>query len=125
MYSNSMSVSLQVETDVGDPVAHAELGRQFLKPGETVFVFGAIARPLNAILIEANAPKAIDFLSLDVEGCELDVLKGIDHNTFRFRYMLVESRDLSRLQNYLVSLQYRLLEKFNDYDYLFADARMT
>jgi hypothetical protein len=118
-----MSVSLNVETDVADPVAHAELGRQFLRPGETLFTFGALAVPLNSILLDANAPKLIDFLSLDVEGAELEVLKGIDHDAFRFRYMLVECRDLSRLANYLGPLQYSLLEKFNEHDYLFKDTR--
>src|SRR5262249_28673555 len=96
IYSDSMSVTLNVETDIGDPVAHAELGRQFLKPGETVFTFGAIARSLNSILVEANAPKLIDFLSLDVEGSEIDVLRGLDHEEFKFRYMLIESRDFAR-----------------------------
>ena len=123
IYSDSMSVSLNVETDVGDPVAHTELGRQFLKPGETSFTFGALATPLNSILLEAKAPKLIDFLSLDVEGAELEVLKGIDHDAFRFRYMLVECRDLARLARYLRPLQYSLLEKFNEHDYLFKDTR--
>lgn len=120
LYSNSMSVSLNVETDIGDPAAHAELGRQFLKPDETIFAFGAIARTLNSILIEANAPKLIDFLSLDVEGSEIEVLKGVDHETFRFRYMLIECRDLARLSEYLGKLRYHLIEKFNEHDYLFA-----
>ena len=125
IYSNSMSVSLNVETDIGDPAAHAELGRQFLGPGETVFAFGAIARTLNSILLEANAPARIDFLSLDVEGSELEVLKGVDHEAFRFRYLLIECRDIARLTDYLGTLRYRLVEKFNEHDYLFADQPVT
>jgi FkbM family methyltransferase len=125
IYSNSMSVSLNVETDIGDPFAHAELGRQFLGSGETVFAFGAVARTLNSILLEANAPARIDFLSLDVEGSEIEVLKGIDHGSFRFRYMLIECRDITRLGDYLKSLRYRLVEKFNEHDYLFADQPVT
>lgn len=121
IYSDSMSVSLNVETDIGDPAAHAELGRQFLRPGETVFAFGAIARTLNSILLEAKAPGLIDFLSLDVEGSEIEVLKGVDHEAFRFRYMLIECRDIARLSDYLGPLRYRLVEKFNEHDYLFAD----
>ena len=122
VYSDSMSVSLNVETDIGDPVAHAELGRQFLGPSETVFAFGAIARTLNSILLEANAPARIDFLSLDVEGSEIEVLKGVDHEAFRFRYMLIECRDIVRLTGYLGALRYRLVEKFNEHDYLFVDS---
>jgi FkbM family methyltransferase len=122
IYSDSMSVTLNVETDVGDGMAHAELGRQFLKPWETVFTFGAVARTLSSILLEASAPHVIDFLSLDVEGAELEVLKGVDHKAFKFRYMLVECRDIGRLQSYLEPLGYRLLERFNENDYMFEHA---
>jgi FkbM family methyltransferase len=121
LYSNSMSVSLNVETDIGDPAAHAELGRQFLTPDETVFAFGAIACTLNSILLEAKAPSRIDFFSLDVEGAEIEVLKGVDHTAFRFRYMLIECRDIARLSDYLEPLGYRLIEKFNEHDYMFSD----
>jgi FkbM family methyltransferase len=122
IYSNSMSVTANVETDIGDGMAHAELGRQFLKPWETVFTFGAVARTLSSILLEASAPHVVDFLSLDVEGSELDVLKGVDHNAFKFRYMLVECRDIEKLRSYLEPLGYRLLERFNEHDYMFAHA---
>ena len=122
IYSNSMSVTTNVETDVGDGMAHAELGRQFLNPWETVFAFGAVARTLSSILLEASAPHVVDFLSLDVEGSELDVLKGVDHNAFKFRYMLVECRDIERLRSYLEPLGYRLLERFNENDYMFEHA---
>ena len=121
VYSNSMSVSLNVDSDIGDPLAHAELGRQFLKANETLFTFGAVARTLNSILVEANAPRRIDFLSLDVEGAELDVIKGVDHDAYRFRYILAECRNLPRLRSYLESQHYRFVEKFNEHDYLFAD----
>jgi FkbM family methyltransferase len=122
IYSNAMSVSLHLESDLPDPAAHAELGRQFLDGNETVFTFRAPARTLNSILTEVNAPRRIDFLSLDVEGAEIEVLKGVDHKAFRFRYMLIECRDIDRLNRYLESTHYRLLEKFNEHDYLFADA---
>jgi FkbM family methyltransferase len=122
IYSNSMSVALNVETDVADGMAHAELGRQFLQPWETVFSFGAVARTLSSILGEASAPHVIDFLSLDVEGSELEVLKGVDHEAFKFRYMLVECRDIERLRSYLEPLGYRLLERFNENDYMFEHA---
>jgi FkbM family methyltransferase len=122
IYSDSMSVTLNVETDIADGMAHAELGRQFLKPWETVFTFGAVARTLSSILLEAKAPRVIDFLSLDVEGAEIEVLKGVDHKAFKFRYMLVECRDIERLRSYLEPLDYRLLEQFNEHDYMFEHA---
>jgi len=122
VYSNAMSVSMGVESDLPDPLAHAELGRQFLREGETVFTFGALARPLNSILQDASAPQLIDFLSLDVEGSEIEVLKGLDHSVYRFCYMLIECRDIERLERYLAPLGYELIRRFNEHDYLFGPA---
>ncbi len=69
----------------------------------------------------ATAPHSIDFLSLDVGGAELEVLKGIDHATVRFKYMCIECRDIAKLTNYLNPLGYELKEKLSVHDYLFAD----
>lgn len=119
-YSNLMSTPLNLESDIEDPHAHAAIGNRFLDRGEIQFEFGAVARTLNSLLIEANAPRLVDFLSLDVEGAELEVLKGVDHAVFRFRYILVECRDFSRLCSYLEQWEYRFVEQFSSHDYLFA-----
>lgn len=119
-YSDLMSVTTDLETDVISATAHAELGRQFLSREADVFLFGAQARTLNAILIEAKAPRLVDFLSLDVEGAEIEVLKGVDHSQFRFKYMLIESRNIEKLEAYLMPLNYRLAEKFDEHDYMFV-----
>ena len=122
-YSNLMSTPVSLESDIQDPRAHAELGGRFLGSGETVFEFGAVARTLNSLLLDARAPRLIDFLSLDVEGAELEVLKGLDHQAFRFKYILVECRDLPRLGAYLENHGYRFAEKLSEQDYLFASAK--
>jgi FkbM family methyltransferase len=119
-YSNLMSTSVGLDSDIKNPHAHAMLGGQFLDNGEIVFEFGAVARTLNSLLLDASAPKLIDFLSLDVEGAELDVLKGVDHDAFRFKYILVECRDFARLNDYLSKQGYRFVEKLSEQDYLFA-----
>lgn len=119
-YSNLMSTPVGLETDIQDPHAHAKLGEQFLGKGETVCEFGAVARTLNSLLLDAHAPKLIDFLSLDVEGAELEVLKGVDHQVFRFKYILVECRDFTRLSAYLENQGYRFVENLSGHDYLFA-----
>ena len=36
-----------------------------------------------------NSPKLIDFLSLDVEGSELEVLNGIDFTVYNLNLSLV------------------------------------
>jgi len=66
IYCDLMSVATGLETDISDATGHAELGRQFLANGADNFIFGAYARTLNSILLEAEAPNLIDFLSLDV-----------------------------------------------------------
>lgn len=123
VYSDLMSTPIDSKSDISDPVAHAKLGSQYLQNGEINFEFGAVARTLNSLLLDASAPKKIDFLSLDVEGFEQEVLKGVDHDTFRFKYILVECRDIERMNSYLNGNGYRLIEKMSIHDYLFADAQ--
>ena len=120
VFANLMSCPVGLDSDVRDPFAHAEEGSQFLAETDRVFSFGAIARPLSDILVEAGAPQTIDLLSLDVEGAELEVLKGIDHRRFRFKYMCIECREISRLSAYLSEQGYECVEKLSYHDYLFA-----
>lgn len=45
---------------------------------------------LTEALAAAAMPAHIDFLSLDTEGAELDVLAGLDHSAFSFSAMAIE-----------------------------------
>lgn len=119
-YSNLMSTSLNIESDLVDPIEHARKGQVYLKDNEHVFEFGAKAKPLQNLLDECKAPPLIDFLSLDVEGAELEVLKGINHNEYKFKYMLVECRDFKRLEVYLTQCGYSYVEQLSHHDYLFS-----
>jgi FkbM family methyltransferase len=56
--------------------------------------FTVQARTLTSVLDEANAPE-IDLLSLDVEGFEPQVLKGLDLSRHAPRFVLVEIRDMA------------------------------
>ena len=118
-YANLMSTPLGLASDIADPMAHAHSGRRFLGPREDVFEYGAVARTLDALLREAGAPQRIDFLSLDVEGAELEVLRGVDHTAFRFKFLLVECRDFERMHSYLRALDYAFVENLSPHDYLF------
>lgn len=118
-YSNLMSTPIGLESDIADPVAHAEDGLRFLPTSDRMFRFGAVARPLNDLLVEAAAPGVVDLLSLDVEGAEIEVLKGVDHARFRFRFICVECRDIDRLTAYLTGRRYALVERLSHHDYLF------
>jgi FkbM family methyltransferase len=121
IYSNLMSTSLGLETDIDNAENHALIGKQFLEEDETNFNFGAVANQLNNILFKANAPKQIDFLSLDVEGAELEVLKGINHNKYRFKFICIESRNIAKITDYLSINNYYMIEKLSPLDYLFKD----
>lgn len=76
---------------------------------------------MNNILLKSNAPKKIDLLSLDVEGSEMEVLKGINHKEYRFKYLCIETRDYKKLSDYLLQNDYVLLKKLSFHDYLFED----
>jgi hypothetical protein len=120
-----MTIALNGESDIEDRRGHADKGTQFLAETEEVYSFHAPARTLNSILLEAKSPKVIDLLSLDVEGAELEVLKGVDHNEFRFRYILIECRNYSELDQFLTARGYSFVDQLTGHDYLFADSRRS
>lgn len=47
-------------------------------------------KSLTTILTENNAPKLMEFLSLDTEGSELRILKGLDFTRYNFKLICVE-----------------------------------
>ena len=118
-YANLMSISNNLELDLINKKLHIEQAKKFLRDNEIVFSYGAKSRTLNDILNEAKAPHNIDFLSLDVEGAELEVLKGINFEKYKFKYLLIEVRDLKRMQSFLKKYSYFLLDQFSSHDYLF------
>ena len=77
----------------------------------TVRPDGAVAVPvrtLDDILTEAGAPSPIDFVSIDVEGHEIDTLDGFDLARWRPRLLLVEDLCMNlRLNRYLGARGYR------------------
>lgn len=92
---------------------HSSLDRGSVSPGTrpsgTVQV---PIRTLDDILEEAGAPSRIDFLSIDVEGHEADVLAGLDRSRWRVRLLLLEDhvRSLSA-HHLLVRSGFRLVRR--------------
>jgi FkbM family methyltransferase len=69
-------------------------------------------RTLDEVLADAGAPSPIDFLSIDVEGHELEVLRGFDFGRWRPRLILIEDHVLDRrLHNYLVARGYAWIRR--------------
>lgn len=118
-YANLMSISENLNLDLNDKKMHIESGKNHLKETEVVFSFGAIAATLNSLLERAKAPNVIDFISLDVEGAELEVLKGINFEDYSFKFMLIEIRNLKPIKDFLIGHGYVLEKKLSEHDYLF------
>ena len=95
----------------------------FMKPemkrGENIFYFKAKTMTMNSILIKSKAPKLIDLLSLDTEGAEFEVLKGVNFKEFNFRFILVETNYIKKMKDFLKKKKYKYIKKFNENDYLF------
>lgn len=81
----------------------------------TVRADGAIevpVRTLDEVLVEAGAPSPIDFLSIDVEGHEIEALEGFDFARWRPRLVLIEDLAMNlRLHRSLVSRGYKWMRR--------------
>ena len=90
-------------------------------------------------ILDSVAATTIDFLSLDTEGYELDILKGLNLNKYRPHYMLIEiyTNDYSNIVDYLSTHSYTLIMNMTNYnpvdnphwdgthnDYLFVDTKV-
>ena len=85
---------------------------------ENTYKVSVRALTLSDVLKKFNPP-SIDFLSLDVEGYENDVLNGIDFSIHKPNYILVEERDHSTTKDFLENVGYLFLEKFSNHDYFY------
>lgn len=86
----------------------ARLNLAEVKPNGSIAV---PVRTLDDVLTEADAPP-IDFVSIDVEGHELDVIDGFDLARWRPRLILIEDLLLrTRLHRELIRRGYRWLRR--------------
>ena len=96
--------------------ALSSLDRDRMAPGaEPERVIEVPVRTLDDILAEAGAPAQFDFLSIDVEGHELEVLRGFDFARWRPRLVLLEDHvgHLAR-HRFLKNSGYRLIRRFEN-----------
>jgi FkbM family methyltransferase len=112
-YSDLMSVAMGLDLSRAEALDQAERGLPFLEDAASRHRFGAIARTLTSLLDEVGAPPEFDLLSLDVEGNELCVLKGLDFLRYRPRWILAECRDDAVL-HHLESVGYHQQELLSD-----------
>tara|TARA_B100000965_G_scaffold406453_1_gene445481 strand:- start:2664 stop:3323 length:660 start_codon:yes stop_codon:yes gene_type:complete len=84
---------------------------------------------LTDLLIK-NKIEKIDLLSLDVEEYELPILKGLDFELFRPKYLLIEifpfEKSKQEMFNFLEDKKYNFIEKIDKCnDYIFRDSYLT
>lgn len=84
-------------------------------------VYAVPAMTVSRILDESGSP-TVDFFSLDVEGYELEVLKGVDFSRHRPRCFLIEARAIKSIDSLLTAQGYRRIDQWSHHDYLYADA---
>jgi FkbM family methyltransferase len=77
---------------------------------------------LQTLLDDHNINK-IDFFSLDVEGYELQVLKGLDFNKIRPDYILIECTHKEDIFTFMNENQYEMIEFYNINDYFFKNIK--
>jgi Methyltransferase FkbM domain len=96
--------------------AHINSGRQFI-PNEQIYDFRARPWTITALL-DKHCITQIDFMSIDLEGFEMQALQGLDFTRVRPTWLLVEERQPEALFT-LLSPWYSFVEKLSHHDYFF------
>ena len=86
-FAHLMSVVEGSRQDSEAEAKHISKGIRVYKLDES-YIVKVPARTLESILDELPHPLKIDFFSLDVEGYELNVLKGLNLEKYRPKYIL-------------------------------------
>jgi FkbM family methyltransferase len=76
----------------GYSTTDSDIAAQHRADGLKVIERRVALRPLSAVLDEHAAGRAVDFLSVDVEGAELAVLRGVDFSRHRPKIIVAEAR---------------------------------
>jgi len=115
IYADLMSLVKGAQKSVEADVKHIARGCEIQSIDS--YKIHVPARTLTSILDECNV-KEIDLLSLDVEGYELNVLKGLDFNKYRPKYMLIEARFRQEIEEYILEF-YTDVDQLSFHDYLY------
>lgn len=114
-FANLMSV---VEGSLGERTdEHVQLGLKVQNLAESYEV-NVPTRTLTSILDELAPGRPIDFFSLDVEGYELEVLRGLDLELHAPTFMLIETWKPDEVTE-LLRDRYEMIEQLSVHDYLF------
>jgi FkbM family methyltransferase len=119
-YCNLMSLVPGARGSAEADQAHVKAGLQFLAPGEETYTVSVPARTLQEVMQQYSVSH-VDLLSLDVEGYEAEVLRGIDFAAIAPRYILVEANDPDSIEAVL-GVRYKLVAVLSHHDRLYRIA---
>jgi FkbM family methyltransferase len=106
----------QVRSSIGFEANETSLTRAESLQGITRSEVSVIGRTLSEVIDETGFDE-IDFLSLDVEGFEVQVLQGITKKRHFPTWILIETSDIDAVLHCLNG-QYFIVEKLTFHDYL-------
>ena len=114
-YCDLMSLVQGAFKDPAREAEHIRKGNEI--QGINSYTLSVPARTLTSILDESKVTH-IDFLSLDVEGFEANVLKGLDFSRFAPDWILIEIRDKAEIDALLLP-RYECVTQLTALDYLY------
>jgi FkbM family methyltransferase len=119
-YSNLMSLVKGAMRSEENDLEHIKKGCEI--QNISTYEVKVPARTLTSLL-DQHAVRQIDFLSLDVEGFELDVLEGIDFRRYRPTLMLIEARFRKEIDCFLEPL-YEPVAELSHHDVLYQSRKL-
>jgi FkbM family methyltransferase len=120
LYSNLMSLVKGAQKSEVMDIEHVRRGMEIQKEVKDTYEITVPARTLSSILDEVGVQE-IDLLSLDVEGYELSVLRGLDLDRYRPKYMLVETNFRDEIEEHLSAQGYEAIDTFSHHDVLYRE----
>jgi len=112
-YNDLMSIVKGVFENEDEEKQYISLGEKFLQNQQHTFIISVPAKTLSSVITSKGIAK-IDLLSLDVEGYEAEVLKGIDFTRHTPFYILVEVwHEKKQVIDTLLSLYYDQVSVLN------------
>ncbi|MCB0096496.1 MAG: FkbM family methyltransferase, partial [Caldilineaceae bacterium] len=112
-YGGLMSLVRGARSSAEEELEHIHKGLDIQELSST-YTIAVPTMTLSDLLVKHRIQK-VDLLSLDVEGYELQVLKGLDFKRHRPKFMLIEVRDRQTIEKYLAPF-YELVDTLHQAD---------
>ena len=74
-------------------------------------------------IFDTEKIKKVDLAIIDVEGSEIDLLKGINFNKIDIDLLCIETYNFERLNAFMLKRNYQLIKKLHKEDYVYKKIR--